>query len=252
MKKFLFFIAVTFSVISCLDGGSFSQSYTADVTFEFSQDVYKNSFKDSLFFIPSKDNVPSGEGFTYGDYPLFFAQKQVNGVFQGGFMMSYLKGEKDGRLTRPVAENDIYRVHASGGAAASKTYAVFYDNPVEAVMPKYHIEFGYKDVGSCVPVACYVNNTTYVARKISESFQDGDKLVLKVTGIRADGTKAEKSITLAEFTEAKDSVMYNWSVLDLSTLGDVDYVNFDVTSTNPDVPGYFCLDGYMASINVEF
>ena len=91
-----------------------------------------------------------------------------------------------------------------------------------------------------------------VARKISECFQDGDKLVLKVTGIRADGSKAEKSITLAEFTEAKDSVMYNWSVLDLSTLGDVDYVNFDVTSTNPDVPGYFCLDGYMASINVEF
>lgn len=167
-------------------------------------------------------------------------------------MMSYLMGEKDGKLTRPAAENDIYRVHAAGGATASRTYAVFYDNPVEAVMPKYHIEFGYKDVGSCAPVACYVNNTTYVARKISESFQDGDKLVLKVTGIRADGSKAEKSITLAEFTEAKDSVMYNWSVLDLSTLGDVDYVNFDVTSTNPDVPGYFCLDGYMASINVEF
>ena len=36
MKKFLFFIAVAFSVMSCLDGGAFSQSYTADVTFEFS------------------------------------------------------------------------------------------------------------------------------------------------------------------------------------------------------------------------
>ena len=46
--------------------------------------------------------------------------------------------------------------------------------------------------------------------------------------------------------------MYNWSVLDLSTLGDVDYVNFDVTSTNPDVPGYFCIDGYLANIKVEY
>lgn len=246
MKKFLFFIAVAFSVMSCLDGGAFSQSYTADVTFEFSQDVYKNSFKDSTFVLSE------GEGFLYMNYPLFFGEKQTAGTFQGGFMMSYLKGEKDGKLTRPAADNDIYRVHAAGGATASKTYAVFYDNPVETMMPQYHIEFGYKDVGSCTPIACYVNNTTYVARKISECFKDGDKLVLKVTGIRHDGTKAEKSITLAEFTEAKDSVMYNWSVLDLSTLGNVDYVNFDVTSTNPDVPGYFCFDGYLASIKIEY
>lgn len=252
MKKFLFFIAVAFSVMSCLDGGSFSQSYTADVTFEFSDNIYHNSFKDSLYFIPAGENGITGEGFVYGNYPLVFAQKQVGGVFQGGFVMSYLKGEKDGKLTKPAAENDKFRVHASGGAAASKTYAVFYDNPVETVMPKYHIEFGYKDVGTCTPLACYVNNTTLVARKISESFKDGDKLVLKVTGIRHDGSKAEKSITLAEFTEAKDSVMYNWSVLDLSTLGDVDYVNFDVTSTNPDVPGYFCIDGYLANIKVEY
>lgn len=252
MKKFLFFIAVAFSVMSCLDGGAFSQSYTADVTFEFSQDVYKNSFKDSLYFIPSKDGVAQGEGFTYGNYPLFFAQKQLGGVFQGGFVMSYLKGEKGGALVKPAADNDLYRVHAAGGAAASQTYAVFYDNPVETVMPKSHIEFGYKDVGTCAPVACYVNNTTYVARKISENFKDGDKLVLKAIGIKPDGTQVEKSITLAEYTEAKDSVMYNWTVLDLSTFGDVDCVNFDVTSTNPDVPGYFCLDGYMASITVEY
>lgn len=252
MKKFLFFIAVAFSVMSCLDGGSFSQSYTADVTFEFSDNIYHNSFKDSLYFIPAGENGITGEGFVYGNYPLVFAQKQVGGVFQGGFVMSYLKGEKDGKLTKPAAENDKFRVHASGGAAASKTYAVFYDNPVETMMPAYHIEFGYKDLGSCAPIACYVNNTTYVARKIREHFQDGDRLILKATGIKSDGSKTEKSITLAEYTEAKDSVMYNWSVLDLSAFGDVAYVNFDVTSTNPDVPGYFCLDGYLASIKVEY
>lgn len=261
MKKILFFIAVAFSVMSCLDGGSFSQSYTADVTFEFSDDVYKKEFKDSIYVIPAADYQDNGNGggFIYLQYPLVFAEKQANGMFQGGFLMSILKGEKDGLLTRPELENDKYRVHAVGGAPQagvainSKAYAVFYDNPDESMMPEYDIEFGYKDVGSCLPVGCYVNNTTLVARKVRENFTDGDKLVLTVTGYKGDGSKTEeKSITLAEYTEAKDSVMYNWTPLDLSKLGDVDYVKFDVKSTNPDVPGYFCIDGYLANIKVEY
>jgi hypothetical protein len=46
--------------------------------------------------------------------------------------------------------------------------------------------------------------------------------------------------------------MYNWTPFQLSSLGTVDYVDFEVVSTNPEVPGYFCLDGYLASIKVEY
>ena len=64
MKKFLTFIAVIFAAISCsMDGGSYSQSYPFDITFEFSDYVYTNSFsKDSLFVLTE------GEGFIYGNY----------------------------------------------------------------------------------------------------------------------------------------------------------------------------------------
>lgn len=246
MKKILFYVAVALSVMSCLSSGSFTQSYTADVTFECSSDVYAKSFKDSIYV------VPQGEGFVYMSYPLVFMQKQLEGTFQGGFLMSYLKGEADGKLDKEPMVNDAYRVHAASGSLGSQTYAVYYDNPVESMRPKYDIEFGYKGLGTCAPLGCYVNNTTLVARKIKEHFQDGDKLILKAKGTRADGTMVETSIVLAEYTEAKDSVMYNWTAFGLSSLGAVDYVDFEVVSTNPDVPGYFCLDGYLASIDISY
>ena len=234
-------------MISCLDG-SYKQSYTADVTFECSVDVYANSFKDSLYL------VPDGEGFTYMGYPLVFMQKQLAGTYQGGLIMSCLKGEADNKLDKAPAENDAYRVHAATGASDSYTYAVYYENPIESMRPKYDIEFGYKGLGRSysAPLGCYVNNTTLVARKIKEHFKDGDKLVLKAKGTLADGTVTQTSIVLAEYTEAKDTVMYNWTPFGLSALGAVDYVDFEVVSTNPDVPGYFCLDGYLASINLEY
>ena len=249
MKKILFFAAIAISMVSCLNKGSFSQTYLADITFEYSDLVYKTEFgKDSVYVCPNEYD----QGFIYADYPLFFGQRQVGGKLEGGFVMSYLKGEADGALEKEANANDAFRVHAAAGATGSKTYAVFYDNPSEAMMPQYDIEFGYKDNGSCMPLGCYVNNTTLVARKVREHFQDGDKLTLKAKGTKFDGSIVEASIVLAEFTEAKDSVMYNWTTFDLSKLGAVDFVDFEVVSTNPQVPGYFCLDGYIASINVSY
>ncbi len=246
MKKILFFAAVALAMVSCMSKGSFSQSYTADVTFECSSGIYANSFKDSLYV------APEGEGFVYMNYPFVFMQKQLDGKFHGGFLMSYLKGEANGMLGKAPADNDAYRVHAATGATGSNTYAVYYENPVESMRPKHDIEFMYRGLGTCAPLGCYVNNTTLVARKIKEHFKDGDKLVLKAKGTLPDGTTRETSIVLAEYTEAKDTVMYNWTAFGLSSLGAVDYVDFEVVSTNPDVPGYFCLDGYLASVAIEY
>lgn len=248
MKKILFCVAVAMSMISCLGGSSLTQSYTADITFECSSDVYANLFKDSLYV------VSDGEGFVYMNYPLVFMQKQQAGIFKGGFLMSYLKGEANGKLDKAPAENDAFRVHAASGANGSYTYAVYYENPDVSMRPEYDIEFGYKDIGTsmCAPIGCYVNNTTLVARKIKEHFKDGDRLVLTAKGILPDGKTTQASIVLAEFTEAKDSVMYNWTAFNLSALGAVDYIDFEVKSTNPEVPEYFCLDGYLASLNIEY
>ena len=246
MKKFLFLAVVAICIVSCLNSGSFSQSYRADITFEFSDNVYKESFKDSIFVLNE------GEGFSHGNYPIFFGQSHASGKFNGGFLMSYLKGEADGLLIKEAKPDDLYRVHAASGAAGSKTYAVFYGNPSASMMPKYDIDFVYKSYGTCSPYSCYVNNTTYVARMIQEHFADGDKLVLTASGWREGGEKTTASIVLAEYSEQKDTIMYNWTKFDLSKLGLVDYIDIDVVSTNPNVPAYCCIDNFSAGVRIEY
>ena len=248
MKKIVVLLFVAFAAVSCLDKGSYSQSYMADITFEFSDPVYTSSFKDSLYVLKSGE----GDGFLYMQNPLLFSQKTMNSVFQGGFLMSCLKGGKDGALSDEPKDNDAYRVNAPSGSVGSRTYAVFYNNPVESMMLPHDIEFGYKDAGAFSPTGCYVNNTTLVARKVKEYFTDGDKLVLKAIGTKHDGSKVETSITLAEYTQAKDSVMYSWTAFPLNSLGAVDFLDFDLESTNPNIPEYFCLDGLLASIIIEY
>ena len=246
MKNILVFILTVLTAASCLDSGSYSQTYTADITFEFSETAYKESFTDSIYV------MNEGNAFLYMQYPIFFAQTYSDGVVKGGFTMSILKGEKGGALTREPMANDAFRVNAESGQNGSKTYAVFYDSPIAADMPEHDLEYGYKNNGYMTPSGFYVNNTTLVARKVKECFQDGDKLVLKAIGVKSDGSTAETSIKLAEFTEAKDSVMYNWTPFPLSSLGIVDYIDFKVESTNPQVPGYFCMDSFVAGIYVEY
>jgi hypothetical protein len=246
MKKILILCAFAVSAISCLTKGAFSQSYVADVTFDFTDKVYASSFKDSLYVLSD------GSGFAYGQYPVIFTQKHLDGKFQGGFLMSCLKGEGNGKLEQEAKENDLYRVHSKSGADGTKGYVVFYNNPVESMMYPHDIEFGYKDAGAFTPYSCYVNNTTHVARMIKENFVDGDRLVLKATGHRHDGSTAVASIVLAEQTEAKDTVMYNWTKFDLSKLGPVDFIDFELNSTNPSVPAYFCMDGLLAGVQIEY
>ena len=91
-----------------------------------------------------------------------------------------------------------------------------------------------------------------MAYRIANTFVDGDKLTLKATGY-LDGVKtASAVIDLAEFSAQKDSIVSTWTRFDLGALGNVDYVDFDVISTKEDMPAYFCLDGFVASVTISY
>lgn len=249
MKKILVFLVTVLCLSSCLGDSSYSTSYPLDITFECSESVYQKYFSptDSIYVLTGQDL-----GFYWQDPSIIFGQKHQDGVFKGGFTMSYLKGEPNGKLTKEPNDNDTYRVFASSGASASRCYAVFYENPDSMMMPADQFAFSYKDLGTCEMFACYVNNTTLVARKIMENFQKGDKLTFQATGYLDGKETAQTSVVLAEYTETKDSIMYNWSVFDLSKLGAIDRIKFDVQSTNSAVPSYVCLDGIYTKISLEY
>ena len=247
IRNFIVLITVALMAASCLGDASYSNKYTADITFEFDESVYKNYFgADSTYVLKDED-----QGFYY-DPSLVFGQTHEADTFLGGFLLSFLPGEANGALLKPEHVNDRYRVNAPTGATKSKCYVVFYDNPDNTKMPDPHMVFTYRGLGTCTIAGCYVNNTTLVARKVKEHFQDGDKLVLKAIGTTASGAKTETSITLAEYSEAKDTVMYSWTAFQLSALGAVDYIDFEIESTCPDVPGYVCIDGLLAGVAIEY
>ena len=57
---------------------------------------------------------------------------------------------------------------------------------------------------------------------------------------------------LADYSAQKDSIVTQWSVFDLAKLKMVEYVDFELISSKPDVPSYFCMDNMVAEISLEY
>lgn len=89
----------------------------------------------------------------------------------------------------------------------------------------------------------YVTNTTYAYRYIKATYHNGDSFRLVVRGYRnAVRTADSASFTLARYATG-DTVVHNtWQWMDLSMLGYVDSLSFQVSSTDDYTPFYFAFD----------
>lgn len=256
MKKTIIIISALLSLVSCLNDGEFTRTYPVEASFEYAGLDYAKEFgSDSLYF---NDSHGYGIGWDY----LAFRHKvdTIKKVFEGGMLLSYLKGTQfDPADSVSMAQtdsaafvNDAFRLNSSLMFYGSKTYGVYYENPDPSQMPESDVEFMATEIGKCVLGLCYVNNTRYVAYKVSKHFEDGDRLTLQATGY-LDGVKTgENSIYLADFSAQKDSIISRWTAFDLSKLGQVDHVDFKVVSTKKEVPAYFCMDNFTASVTLAY
>lgn len=260
MKKTLFIILfAVFSLASCLPEGENTRTDSLRATFEYTRVNYSELFgEDSLFF---ESNMGYGLGW---DYMAFLHKVDTsvtdNWVFQGGAMLSYLEGMTfDPADSLSMAQSDSlmcaghrFRANSPAAPLLGKTYLVYHLNPDSALMPKHDIEFLATDFGTCQLTECYVNNTTYMAYRVANTFVDGDRLTLKATGYLDGAKTASAMIDLAEFSAQKDSIVSTWTRFDLGALGNVDYVDFDVISTREGMPADFCLDGLIALVTISY
>ena len=256
MKKTIIFITFILSVVSCLGDGEFTQTYPAEATFEYTDLDYAKAFgEDSLYF-----NDSHGYGFGWNYLTFRHKVDTVAKVFEGGILLSYLKGSQfDPSDSLSMAQtdsaafaNDAFRVNSSLMLYNSMTYAVYHANPDEGMMPEHDVEFMATEIGTCTMGICYVNNTRYTAYKVSQCFEDGDRLTLQATGYLDGARTGETSMSLADFSAQKDSIVSTWTAFDLSKLGQVDRVDFAVLSTKKEVPAYFCMDNFTASITLSY
>lgn len=239
-KSLLFIVAAMFLAASCMNKSTFTQKYVAVTTFDYSGVNYAEVFgSDSTYY-----DATNGIGLAWDD--LVFYHKVESGIFQGGFMLSYLKAA--GTDEKP--EDYVPNNHKVAGTPfqTRNVYAVFQQNPYSSSsMPKHDIQFMAAAYGTCTLTQCWVNNTDAVYEAAKKSLKSGESLKLVATGFLNETVTGTAEIVLAA-----DTTMYNWTKFDLSKLGTVDAVDFDLVCSNPAIPTYFCLDELTANIDIEY
>ena len=248
MKKILVVCCLAMMAVSCFkDGPTNSYQYNLLASFEYVSDYdIKNQFgDDSLYF-----DTASGLGMGWNDVAFMHKLSSDKKTHEGGFILSCLKGKLYADGYEADASTDMYRVNAK--ADSTRMYVVFVDAGAEDKMPAHDVEFVGDQYGSCVMVGCYVNLPLYVAAAASKEFKDGDALVLKATGYRDGNVTAEKSMNLITCADGKVALLPRWTLFDLKALGDIQYVDFDVQSSNPAVPEVFCMDNFGAKVSIEY
>lgn len=240
MKRFIMYCVAVVCAVSCFDDGpSYRQSYTLAADFETIYDFGA----DSLCF-----DSDSAIGFAWPQGMAFYHKlDDEKSKVIGGFVLSRLKGSGND------PENNRFRVNPEAKETEiSQVYTVFTYNEDASMMPLHDVQFLYSELGTCSMIGCYVNNTREVVDSVRSRFEIGDRLTLKAVGY-LDGKKTgETQMNLADFSAQKDSVVTEWTAFNLSKLGSVQYVEFEVISTKPDVPTVFCMDDMYASVSLAY
>ena len=239
MKRIIYMLCVAAMAVSCFgDGPSTKRSYYLDVDFEYGGNIFQT---DSVRF----DNT-EGIGVGYSDLHFYHKLDPAKKDVVGGWAVSGLRGSG-----KALGRNE-YRVNSGAGLNGSPTYTVFKYNDNPGNMPEHAVYFVNRDYGTCTMLGCYVNNTAQVVDSIKANFTEGDRLILKAIGYLNGAKTGEAKFTLAEYTGQKDSIVVNWTPFDLDKLGEVEYVDFEVTSTAKNVPTSFCMDDMVAFIALEY
>ena len=166
-------------------------------------------------------------------------------------MLSHLAYPKSG-IVEGLANNK-YRANDKTAKNAN-TYLVFEET---GSMPATDIGFNFKQsanaTGSCIMKSCSVNNTVATAEAVNQYFVAGDRLMLRATGY-LEGKKTESAeIALAERFSDKDSIVYTWTTFDLSKLGSIDKVDFELLiPQGKNIPATVCIDNVIASISTQY
>ena len=246
IKKLLLFFVVAATVVSCLGEGGYTESRSILATFEFNMDYNEICGSDSLY-VDTQYRV--GVGW---DYLIFFQNvNEATGNFEGGLILSHLNYPASG-VVEGLANNK-YRAN-DRNQKKDNTYLVLEqtDN-----MPENEMGFNFVKSaaasGTCIMTSCMVNNTVAAAQAIEEKFVVGDRMTLRATGY-LDGVKTDSAeIMLAEKLSNRDTIVYTWTVFDLSKLGSVDKVDFELDiPAGKDIPATVCIDNMLTSVTVQY
>lgn len=249
MKLFAAAFAAAAMLASCSEDGPSIE--TAIVTFEGSA--------WTPFVASSFDATYSGEVAT-ADYVWEDSATSLTGpnIFSGGYfsggwvvssynsndLSAYGDYATDLYVYNPTNENATTR----GGHNNSDTFLIGYGNKSD--WGDFRPSLKFADGKARVVCGCYVNSTCYflnIAKNgnySSPAIGEGEKVEIHATGYDAEGNETG---TVTMLFAEKDRMITTWTAWDLSSLGEVVEVKFDMTGDVENeygfaMPTYYAID----------
>lgn len=255
MKKLLFF-ALALVAVACSDEDNDPQREWVTVDFE------QNNFKQMTATSPSTwGYVTKGYGWTDAATSLQHEAKFTSDygydMFAGGFVVSSYNTSDVTRFG--TYEYDLYAYNAKnadstkgGGAGGSDTFLISYGNYEPAVDAELDMRptITFKDGRARMVKGCQVNSTSYFVNiaengnPYSPALKDGEEVKIYATGYDAAGREGKTAeMTLAR----KGKIVKQWTAWDLTSLGEVVSIKFNIRGGNTDewgmtTPKYFAID----------
>ena len=264
MKRYIVTAAVAVALTSCLNDAYYEVNTQSYSDFEFYHPI--EQFGSDSIYVEGMFN-----GGNSSAYLVFASQRSGDGaVMTGGFGLTMKKDTlvADGRIMNGddvVFEGDryspfpdtetLYPAYTAYGTRSSQgenMCTVFMQAATENLMPEHDIIFTDPEYGTCTPQICRILNTYKMVYDMMYEqspyrFGKGDWLKLVVRGYLDGRETGSVEYYLADFRDGKTYICDKWVEVDLSSMTDVLYLDFILTSSDTgeygmNTPAYFCLD----------
>lgn len=271
-KTALMLSSILLVTASCMKGGTgIKINYVLEDTVEYSNE--DELFKDgATYFLFADPEIPGEEsGFLSSNVNLYFS-KMSYGMLEGGFCLSKQSWEKPSsdNTDTETSEPGEYSVYGQNGTNGSANTFFYFRQTLD--MPEHDMAFASASIGTYTPIRVSVCNSAATVRAIrgtdvnAATFNLAGDYSLTVTGYlngQKTGTatlllagKGKSKLPATEENPQRDSIITSWSTMDLSGLGNIDYIDFDLSFSDTQDEGLFrytdvCIDKLTATVNIN-
>jgi len=235
--------ALTILAVSCFGDGDYRNEYDSHllIQFEPDQEYQWNDFADQ-FFHGGKDTVAFYPSISMGPVYFFAKLEDDNETFLGGSAICCGK-DADASEGRDPSYFAVY--DKDGGNQKSHAYLVFHE-AAGSQMPEHFIQIYIPNTeSSCSAEYLYVHNVQaavqaakYGVNLAGGPFQAEDYFLLTITGMLGTKVAGTKEVKLVDGTKAIEE----WTKVEIDSFGQIDAIEFKLTSSRSDFPLYCCLD----------
>ena len=254
--KILIMALAMIAAASCMNKNNHSTAtFDVSVGFEVTDNEVDNYFHDGMMFAKS---------YTFDQVVYFMSEYDDNfGGYRGGFALSV----RTGNDADPGQFSSFTSASTNGGASPDGTSTNFSRGYLAfnktATMPDYDIEFDFSPYysGNAQIIGCYICNTLY-NKRLLENDEIGNGDYLKVTVEFYNNSTLLDSVEkyLVDYTGTELKMDNDWVVWDMNkqmedkggTPSNVNAVKFKLSCSGASLKPEFCLDNFVARVNVEY